>query len=91
MVTLSALELPCRLDDPEAIRRTSERHLRMPFNLTGTPAIAVPTGFSHSGLPLGMQIAGRAFDEPMVYRVAFAYCDATRWGERRAPPDAARA
>jgi len=48
----------------------------MPFNVTGTPAIAVPTGLSASGLPLGMQIAGKAFDEAMVYRVAAAYCEA---------------
>ena len=85
VVTLSGLELPCRLDDPETIARTYERHCRMPFNVTGTPALAVPTGFSASGLPLGMQIAGRAFEEPMVYRVAFAYDEATRWSERRPP------
>ena len=57
----------------------------MPFNVTGTPAISVPTGFTAAGLPLGMQIVGRAFAEPMVYRVAQAYCDATRFGERRPP------
>ncbi|HVZ53672.1 MAG TPA: amidase [Pseudolabrys sp.] len=76
LVTLSGLELPCRIDDPEAIARTYERHLRMPFNVTGTPAIAVPTGLSARGIPLGMQIAGKAFDEAMVYRIAAAYCDA---------------
>jgi aspartyl-tRNA(Asn)/glutamyl-tRNA(Gln) amidotransferase subunit A len=83
VVTLSGLELPCRLDDPDAIARTYERHCRMPFNVTGTPAIAVPTGYAASGLPLGMQIAGRAFEEPMVYRVAFAYGEATHWSDRR--------
>jgi len=56
-----------------------------PFNVTGTPAISVPTGFTSTGLPLAMQIAGRAFAEPMVYRIAQAYCDATRFGERRPP------
>ena len=85
VVTLSALELPCRLDDAATIARTYERHCRMPFNLTGTPALALPTGFSASGLPLGMQIAGRAFDEPMLYRVAFAYGEATGFCQRRAP------
>jgi aspartyl-tRNA(Asn)/glutamyl-tRNA(Gln) amidotransferase subunit A len=85
VVTLSALELPCRIDDPEAIARTYDRHCRMPFNLTGTPAIAVPTGFSADGLPLGMQIAGRAWDEPMLYRIAFAYGEATGWSKRRPP------
>jgi aspartyl-tRNA(Asn)/glutamyl-tRNA(Gln) amidotransferase subunit A len=57
----------------------------MPFNVTGTPAISVPTGFTAAGLPLAMQIVGRIFAEPMVYRVAQAYCDATRFGERRPP------
>src|SRR5690606_17682470 len=45
VVTLSGLELPCALDDPDEIARTYEKHVRMPFNITGTPAIAVPTGF----------------------------------------------
>ena len=49
---------------------------RLVFNVTGTPAISVPTGFSQSGMPLAMQIAGHAFDEPMVYRIAQAYCEA---------------
>jgi len=75
--------VPCRVDDAEAVARTYERHCRMPFNVTGTPAIAVPTGFSAGGLPLGMQIATRAFDETMLYRIAHAFCAATRLTERR--------
>jgi len=85
VITLSSLDLPCRIDDFEAVARTYERQCRMPFNVTGTPAISVPTGFTSTGLPLAMQIAGRAFAEPMVYRIAQAYCDATRFGERRPP------
>jgi Asp-tRNA(Asn)/Glu-tRNA(Gln) amidotransferase A subunit family amidase len=54
----------------------------MPFNVTGTPALSVPTGFTDDGLPLGMQIVGRANDEAMVYRVAYAYEQVTRWSER---------
>ena len=45
--------------------------------------MSVPTGFSKSGIPLAMQIAGRAFDEATVYRVGWAYCDAAGWTERR--------
>jgi aspartyl-tRNA(Asn)/glutamyl-tRNA(Gln) amidotransferase subunit A len=86
LITLSSYDLPCRIDDDAAIARTYERQCRMPFNVAGAPAISVPTGFSASGLPLAMQIAGRAFDEAMVYRVAFAYCDAAGWSERRPPP-----
>jgi aspartyl-tRNA(Asn)/glutamyl-tRNA(Gln) amidotransferase subunit A len=44
-----------------------------PFNLTGHPAISVPCGLSPEGLPVGFQIAGRAFDEETVLRVAHAY------------------
>jgi len=45
----------------------------IPFNVTGNPALAVPTGFSPSGLPLGMQVVGRAFDEATVLRIGAAY------------------
>ncbi|MGH7949828.1 MAG: amidase family protein, partial [Candidatus Binataceae bacterium] len=44
-----------------------------PFDVTGQPAIAIPTGLSADGLPLSMQIIGRLFDEPAVLRVAAAY------------------
>src|SRR6516165_8384047 len=77
VITLSSLDMPCRIDDAETIAKTYERQVRMPFNVTGTPAIAVPTGFTAAGLPTAMQIAGRAFDEPVVYRIAHAYCEAT--------------
>jgi len=77
VVTLSSLDMPCRIDDAETIAKTYERQVRMPFNVTGTPAIAVPTGFTAAGLPTAMQIAGRAFEEPVVYRIAHAYCEAT--------------
>jgi aspartyl-tRNA(Asn)/glutamyl-tRNA(Gln) amidotransferase subunit A len=86
VVTLSSLTVPCRIDDVEAVTRTYERHCRMPFNVTGTPAIAVPTGFSAEGLPLGMQIATGAFQETMLYRIAHAFCAATGLTERRPPP-----
>jgi aspartyl-tRNA(Asn)/glutamyl-tRNA(Gln) amidotransferase subunit A len=55
----------------------------MPFNVTGNPAMSIPTGFSASGLPLSMQIVGRPFDDATVLRVAHAYEDATPWRARR--------
>jgi aspartyl-tRNA(Asn)/glutamyl-tRNA(Gln) amidotransferase subunit A len=55
----------------------------MPFNVTGNPVLAIPTGFSRSGLPLGMQIVGRAFDEATVLRVGAAYEAATGWIDTR--------
>ncbi len=44
-----------------------------PFNVTGQPALAIPTGLSPDGLPLSMQIIGRPFDEASVFQVAAAY------------------
>ena len=53
--------------------------LTRPFNLTGTPALSVPCGFTAGGLPIGLQIAGRAFDEATVLRVGHAYEQAARF------------
>jgi len=53
------------------------------FNLTGLPAISVPCGFSSDGLPIGLQLAGRAWDEATVLRAAYAYEKETEWTQRR--------
>ena len=49
-----------------------------PFNLTGLPALSIPCGQS-GGLPIGMQIVGKAYDEATVLRVGQAYEQATDW------------
>ncbi len=82
VITLSGLEVPCRLDDAQRIASTYSRHLRMPFSLAGVPALAVPTGFTDDGLPLGMQIAAAPMHEAILYRIAWAYGEATRWTDR---------
>jgi aspartyl-tRNA(Asn)/glutamyl-tRNA(Gln) amidotransferase subunit A len=56
-----------------------------PYNLTGMPAISVPCGFTSIGLPVGLQIAGKPFDEPTVIRAAYTYQQQARWFERRPP------
>jgi aspartyl-tRNA(Asn)/glutamyl-tRNA(Gln) amidotransferase subunit A len=56
-----------------------------PFNLNGFPAITVPCGFSDRGLPIGLQLAGRPFEEEKVLQAAYAYEQATEWHLKRPP------
>ena len=71
----------CRVEPPTfaLIRCTS------PFNLAGLPALSVPCGLSEAGLPIGLQIAGRHFDEATVLRVGAAYEQASGWRGRLPP------
>ena len=50
-----------------------------PFNLTGLPAISLPCGFDHDGLPIGLQITSGPWEETKVLRAAYAYENATEW------------
>ena len=52
-------------------------------NLAGLPAIALPCGLSKGGLPIGMQLIGRAFEEETILRAAHAYEQATQWHFKR--------
>jgi aspartyl-tRNA(Asn)/glutamyl-tRNA(Gln) amidotransferase subunit A len=54
----------------------------LPINIAGVPAISVPAGFSKN-LPIGMQIIGNLFSEETLFRVAYAFEQATSWHENR--------
>ncbi len=56
-------------------------HCTRPFNYLGLPALSVPAGFTGNGLPCGMQLVGRPFDEALLLRVAHAYERETPWTE----------
>ncbi len=58
---------------------------RAPINFMGIPAISIPCGFTEDGLPIGMQIAGRSFDEPTLLRAAHTYEQAMGWHKKRPP------
>ena len=61
------------------------RSFTAPFNLASVPALSINCGFTVDDLPVGLQIAGKPFDESMVFRVAYAYEQATDWNTRRPP------
>ena len=76
--------------DPDHLRAKEIITLRntRPFNLLGLPAISVPCGFTRRGLPMGLQITGRAGDEATVLRLAHAYEREADWCNRRPRVDA---
>lgn len=71
---------------PESVTHSLTR----PISLTGLPSLAMPCGFAAGGLPVSLQLTGRAWDESTVLRLAHAYEGATEWKARRAPIDAAQ-
>ena len=74
-----------RFDESDSITMSHAPSFTGPYNLTGMPAISVPCGFTPAGLPVGLQIAGKPFDEPTVLRAAYAYEQSARWFETRPP------
>ena len=73
------------LGDGKTDVRSSLIRLTRPFNFSGHPACALPCGFTDGGLPIGVQIVGRPFDEATVLRAADAYQRITDWHTRRPP------
>ena len=77
--------LPLRFDedltDPMKLYLTDI--LTVTANLAGIPALALPSGFSEEGLPIGMQLMGNYFEEKLLFRVANAYEQETKLYERR--------
>jgi aspartyl-tRNA(Asn)/glutamyl-tRNA(Gln) amidotransferase subunit A len=52
-------------------------------NLAGVPAMSLPCGFSQAGLPIGLQLIGRPFEEETLLRAAYAYEQNTQWRTKK--------
>ena len=72
-----------RLDAYRTLNFWQRSNIFTPSNVTAGPALELCNGFSKSGLPLGMQVIGRPFDEATVLRAGYAYEQATPWRARR--------
>ncbi len=83
LLCASSLDPACRIDDPAEIARTYSRQCRMPFNVTGHPALAMMAGLSRGGLPLSVQFAGPYHADALLLRVAAAYERTAPWRSER--------
>ena len=71
--------------DAEAVIQRVTRFTR-PINYLGLPSLSIPTGFANNGLPIGMQVIGRSFDEAMLVRIGAAFQRATDFHNRVPEP-----
>ncbi len=77
----TAFKLGEKTDDPLAMYLSDIYTISA--NLAGIPAISLPCGFSQNGLPIGLQILGKPFDEQMLFRMAYSYEQSTSWHKRK--------
>jgi aspartyl-tRNA(Asn)/glutamyl-tRNA(Gln) amidotransferase subunit A len=81
--TLASPPLPVDFEDP--IGYLKWLPFTPVFNFTGQPAASVPAGWTKEGLPVGLQIVGRPYDEATVFRAAAAFEEAHPWAQRKPP------
>ena len=81
----TAFPLGAHADDP--LSMYLEDIFTLPANLAGVPGLAFPVGFDGQGLPVGMQLMGRPFEEDLLLRMAHAFQQVTDWHLRRPTVD----
>ncbi|HWP91723.1 MAG TPA: Asp-tRNA(Asn)/Glu-tRNA(Gln) amidotransferase subunit GatA [Thermodesulfobacteriota bacterium] len=79
----AAFKIGEKSDDP--LKMYLSDIFTIPCNLAGLPGISIPCGFTSGGLPIGLQILGKPFDEETILRVAYNYELHTNWKEKRPP------
>jgi aspartyl-tRNA(Asn)/glutamyl-tRNA(Gln) amidotransferase subunit A len=79
----TAFKIGEKVDDP--LQMYLSDVFTLSASLAGLPGLSLPCGFDAQGLPIGLQIIGRAFDEATVFRVAYTYEQVTDWHTRKPP------
>ncbi len=77
-----AFPLGEKVDDP--LQMYLSDIFTIPVNLAGTCAISLPCGFSDGGLPIGLQLIGKPFDEATILKTGYAFEQATEWHKKKA-------
>ena len=85
LVTPTMAQPPERYEEYDAHRAGEAPYFPRLCSFLGVPAISVPCGLTSEGLPIGLQIAGRSFDEPTILRIAHAYERSTPWHQKHPP------
>jgi aspartyl-tRNA(Asn)/glutamyl-tRNA(Gln) amidotransferase subunit A len=85
LLTLPTLRTAPRFDEPTDSFASASPIQTIPFNVTGHPAMSVPVGLGAKALPLGVQIAGRPFDEATVFRIGRAVEELSGWESVKLP------
>jgi aspartyl-tRNA(Asn)/glutamyl-tRNA(Gln) amidotransferase subunit A len=86
-ITIEQIDQDISIDSITENATAALLSLTMPFNLAGLPAISFPCGFTATGLPIGLQVVGKPFEEAMILRIAHAYQQLTDWHSRNAQPE----
>ena len=76
-----AFKFGAKADDP--LQMYLSDIFTISVNLAGVPAISLPCGFSRAGLPIGLQLIGRPFEEETLLRAAYAYEQSTQWKTKK--------
>ncbi|MGX7419610.1 Asp-tRNA(Asn)/Glu-tRNA(Gln) amidotransferase subunit GatA [Carnobacterium gallinarum] len=77
----TAFNLGENMDDPLTMYMNDI--LTVPVNLAGVPAMSIPCGFAENGLPIGLQLIGKHFDEQTIYKAAYAFEQATDFHKQK--------
>ena len=78
----SGIMFPAKING-KAVRPLGAIPYTIPFNFSGHPAASIPCGWSKEGLPIGMQIVGKRFDEITVLQVSKAFEEIAPWQDKK--------